>query len=128
VDAIFWLVIGLASAWLAYAVVAGERRGHTWAAATVIGIYLAVFGGVFFGLGQLWGLFLRDKLVDEFPSENTMLFIGLVIIAGLVVLALDLLGIIDIMGKLRESMDRADVGRGTPGSTGPGTPGSPGAG
>ena len=113
-DAIMWLIIGLVSAWLAYSIVAGERRGRTWGGASAIGLYLALFGAVSTGLAWVYGL-LRPKLIDDFPSENTMLFVGLIVIAGLVVLALDLLGTIDIMGQIQKSMNKADTGRPSPG-------------
>ena len=111
-DAIMWLIIGLASAWLAYSVVAGERRSRAWGGSGAIGALLAVFGAVMFGLGQVYNLFLRNKLVDDLSGENTMLFVGLVVISGLVVLALDLLGTIDIMGQIQKSVN---AGRPNPG-------------
>ncbi|MDQ3547544.1 MAG: hypothetical protein M3439_01890 [Chloroflexota bacterium] len=114
-DAIMWLIIGLVSAWLAYSVVAGERRGRAMAGMGAVGAFLAVFGAVMLGLGQVYSLFLRDKLVDDISSENTMLFVGLVVIAALVVLALDLLGTIDIMGQIQKSMNKTDTGRPNPG-------------
>lgn len=114
VDAIMWLVIGLASAWMAYSVVVAERRNRRWVGASAIGVYLAVFGAVSAGLAWVYG-FLRPKLIDDFPSENTMLFVGLVVISVLVVLALDLLGTIDIMSQIQKSLSKADPGRPSPG-------------
>jgi len=114
-DAIMWLIIGLVSAWLAYSVVAGERRGRAMAGTGAVGAFLAVFGAVILGLGQVYGLFLRGKLVDDISSENTMLFVGLVVIAALVVLALDLVGTIDIMGQIQKNMNKPDAGRPNPG-------------
>jgi hypothetical protein len=112
VDAIMWLIIGLASAWLAYSVTSSERGSRGWGSVTVIGVLLAVFGGVMIGLGQIYNVYLRAKLVDELSSENSMLFVGIVVIAGLVVLALDLLGTIDIMGQIQKSVNS---GRPNPG-------------
>jgi len=119
VEAIMLLIIGLASAWLAYSVVAGERRGRSWGAVSAVGLYLAVFGAVAIGLNWVYD-FLRPKLVDDFPSENTMLFVGLVVIAALVVFALDLLGTIDIMSQIQKSVNKADSGR--PSTGGPAGP------
>ena len=110
-----WLIIGLASAWLAYSVVAGERRSRAWGGSGSVGALLGVFGAVMIGLGQVYSLFLRGKLVDDISSENTMLFVGLVVIAALVVLALDLLGTIDIMSQVQKSMNKVDTGRPNPG-------------
>lgn len=110
-DAILWLVIGLVSTWMAYSVVAAERTGRNWGSASAVGVYLALFGTVSAGLGWIYG-FLRPKLIDDIPSENTMLFVGLVIIAVLVVLALDLLGTIDIMAQIQKSVNS---GRPNPG-------------
>ena len=111
VDAIIWLIIGLVSVWLAYSVVAAERRSRAWGPATAIGVYLALFGAAAGGLNWVYGL-MRPKLVDDFPSENTLLFIGLIVLAGLVVLALDLVGTIDIMSQIQKSMNS---GRPNPG-------------
>lgn len=114
-DAIMWLIIGLVSAWLAYSLVAGERRGRSWGGVSAVSALLAVFGAVILGLGQVYSLFLRGKLVDDISSENTMLFVGLVIILALVVFALDLLGTIDIMSQIQKSVNKADTGRPNPG-------------
>jgi hypothetical protein len=111
VDAIMWLIIGLVSAWLAYSVTASERRGRSWGPVTAVGVYLALFGAAASGLNWVYGL-MRPKLVDSFPSENSLLFIGLVVLVGLVVLALDLLGTIDIMGQIQKSINS---GRPNPG-------------
>ncbi len=113
-DAIMWLLIGLASTWMAYSVVTAERRSRGWGGASAVGLYLALFGAVSTGLAWVYG-FLRPKLIDDFPSENTMLFVGLVVIAGLVVMALDLLGTIDIMSQIQKSVNKADTGRPNPG-------------
>ncbi len=113
-DAIIWLIIGIASAWMAYSVVAAERRSRGWVGSSAVGVYLALFGAVSAGLAWVYGL-LRPKLIDDFPSENTMLFVGLVVISVLVVLALDLLGKIDIMSQIQKSMSKADSGRRSPG-------------
>jgi len=112
VDAIMWLIIGLASAWLAYSVTSSERRSRGWGGATTIGVLLTVFGGVMIGLGQIYNVYLRDKFVDRLSSENAMLFVGIIVIAGLVVSALDLLGMIDIMGQIQKSVNS---GRPNPG-------------
>jgi hypothetical protein len=111
VDAILWLIIGLASTWMAYSVVAGERRSRSWGGASSIGVYLALFGAVSTGLAWVYG-FLRPKLIDDIPSDNTMMFVGLVVIAAMVVLALDLLGTIDIMSQIQKSLN---TGRPNPG-------------
>ena len=110
-DAIIRLVLMLVSAWLAYAAVASERRPRAWSGTASIGVFLAVFGAASLGLTNLWDSFLRPKLVNDFPSEGTLLFIGLLTVAWLVVLALDLLGVIDIMSKARASMERANTSR-----------------
>jgi hypothetical protein len=115
-DAIVWLIIMVLSAWLAYEVVAGERRARMWGGARAIGAYLAIFGAASVGLLNIWTGLLRPKLVDDFSSENTLLFVGLVTLAVLVVGALDLLGMIDVMSKMRAQMDRVDVGRPGPGA------------
>jgi hypothetical protein len=112
VDAIMWLIIGLASAWLAYSVAANERSSRALRGSAAIGVLLAIFGAVMIGLGQLYSVYLRSKLVDEISSENTMMFVGVIVIAGLVALALDLLGTIDIMGQIQKSMNS---GRPNPG-------------
>lgn len=102
-DAIIWLIIGLVSVWLAYSVVAVERRRHGWGGVTAVGVYIAVFGAAAAGLDWVYGL-MRPKLVDDLPSENALLFVGLVVLAGLIVLALDLFGTIDIMSQVQKSM------------------------
>jgi hypothetical protein len=125
-DAIVWLVLMLVSAWLAYTVVAGERRGGTWSGAAGVGLFMAVFGGVLFGLLAVWERLLRPKLVDDFASENTLLFVGLLVVAVLVVLVLDLLGTIDVMSKVQGATNRPDTARRPPpGPAGPST--GPGA-
>lgn len=111
-DAIVWLVILLVSAVLAYMVTAGERGARAWQPMTSIGIFLALFGMISSGLLIVWSSLLRPKLVDEFPSENTLLFVGLIVIAALVVLALDLLGTIDVMSKMTSSINRPNIGSG----------------
>jgi len=112
VDAIVWLVILLASAMLAYMVTAGERGTRAWQPMTSINIFLALFGTISGGLLAVWNNLFRPKLVDEFPSENTLLFVGLVVVAALVVLVLDLLGTVDVMSKVTASANRANVGPG----------------
>jgi hypothetical protein len=112
VDAIVWLVIMLASALLAYMVTAGERRARSWQPMTSIGIFLALYGTISIGLLSLWNNLLSPKLVDEFPSENTLLFVGLIVVAALVVLVLDLLGTIDVMSKVTSSINQANIGSG----------------
>jgi hypothetical protein len=112
VDAIMWLIIGLASAWLAYSVAASERNSRGLRGSAAVGALLAIFGAVMIGLGQLYSVYLRDKLVDDISSENTMLFVGLIVIAGLIVMALDLLGTIDIMSQIQKSVN---TGRANPG-------------
>lgn len=113
-DAIMWLIIGLASAWLAYTVTSSEGRSRAWGGATTIGVLLGVFGTVMFGLGQIYSVFLRAKLVDRISGENSMLFVGILVIAGLVVLALDLLGKIDIMGQVQKSLNSSRPNTGGP--------------
>lgn len=113
-DAIVWLVILLASAILAYMVAAGERGARSWRPLTSVGIFLAIFGTISLGLLNIWSTLLRPKLVDvgDYPGENTLLFIGLIIVAALVVLILDLLGTIDVMSKMTATIDRANIGSG----------------
>jgi hypothetical protein len=105
-DAIVWLVLALVSIWLAYTVVSSERRGRAWAPVTSVGVFMAIFGGTFYGLFTVWNMFFRPKLVDDFASENTLLFVGLLIVAALVAMVLDLLGTIDIMSKVQGSTNR----------------------
>ena len=102
----------LASAVLAYMVTAGERGTRAWQPITSVGIFLALFGTISGGLLTVWSRLLSPKLVDEFPSENTLLFVGLLVVAALVVLVLDLLGTIDVMSKVIASTNRANVGPG----------------
>lgn len=111
-DAIVWLVILLASALLAYMVTAGERGARAWQPMTSIGVFLALFGTISIGLMTVWNTLLRPKLVDDFPSENTLLFMGLIVVAALVVLILDLLGTIDVMGRVTSAANSANIGRG----------------
>ena len=113
-DAIMWLIIGLASAWLAYSVAANERSSRALRGSAAIGVLLAIFGAVMIGLGQLYSVYLRSKLVDDISSENTMMFVGVVVIAGLVALALDLIGTIDIMGQIQKSMNTGRPNTGGP--------------
>jgi drug/metabolite transporter (DMT)-like permease len=114
VDAIMWLIIGLASAWLAYSVAVNERSSRALQGSAAIGVLLAIFGAVMIGLGQLYSVYLRSKLVDDISSENTMMFVGIVVIAGLVALALDLIGTIDIMGQIQKSMNTGRPNTGGP--------------
>jgi hypothetical protein len=111
-DAIVWLVILLASALLAYMVTAGERGARAWQPLTGVGVFLALFGTISFGLLTVWDRLFAPKLVDEFPGENTLLFIGLLVVGALVVLVLDLLGTIDVMSKVTASMNRPNIGPG----------------
>jgi cytochrome bd-type quinol oxidase subunit 2 len=126
-DAIVWLILMLLSAWLAYAAISGEGRARAWQPMTSVGLFLAVFGGIAFGLLMVWDRFFRPKLVDDFASANTLLFIGLLIAAALVVLVLDLLGTIDIMSKVQgATAGRADSIRRPPaGPAGPGPSAGP---
>jgi len=105
-DAIVWLVLALGSIYLAYSVVAGERRGRAWAPTTSVGVFMAVFGGSFYGLMTIWEAFFRRKLVDDFASENTLLFVGLLVVAAMVVMILDLLGTVDLMSKIQGGTTR----------------------
>lgn len=105
-DAIVWLVLALVSIWLAYTVASGERRGRSWAPVTSVGVFMAIFGGTFYGLFTVWNTFFRPKLVDDFASENTLLFVGLLVVAALVAMILDLLGTIDIMSKIQGGTGR----------------------
>src|SRR6476469_2705704 len=100
------------SAWLAYAIVSSERRTRMWAPITSLGIYLAVFGVASYALLYLWS-WMSPKLTDSSPSENDLFFAGLIILAAVVVFALDLLGKIDMMGKMRDNINRASPGPGT---------------
>lgn len=118
-DAIVWLVLALVSIWLAYTVVAGERRGRAWAPMTSVGVFMAVFGGTLFGVMTVWNNFFRPKLVDDRASENTLLFVGLIIVAAMVAMILDLLGTIDIMSKVQGGTNRP-AGPAAPPPTGPG--------
>jgi hypothetical protein len=102
----------LASAWLAYSVVASERLGRSWASVTTVGVFLALFGGISFGLLSVWAS-LAPKLVDQIASDNTRLFIGLIVTAALVVLVLDLLGTISVMSRVQDSINRPTIGGGT---------------
>lgn len=106
VDAIVWLVLALVSIWLAYSVVAAERRSRRWEPVTSVGVFMAVFGGTLFGLLTVWNNFFRPKLVDDFASENTLLFVGLIIVAAMVAMILDLLGTVDIMSKIQGGPNR----------------------
>jgi hypothetical protein len=109
VDAIIQLVLLLISVWVAYSV-AVAAKSHLWTGTASLGIYLAAFGAASYGLLNLWEYF-RPKLVDDLPGEGTLLFVGLVTLAALVVMALDLMGMVDIMGKVRQSVNRPDMGR-----------------
>jgi MFS family permease len=108
VETIVELILLIVSAWLAYSITVVERRGHTWGGMASVGFYLALFGGLSFGLLAVWG-WISPKLTDSIPSENDELFAGLIITAVVVVLALDLWGKIDIMGKMRESITKSDT-------------------
>jgi hypothetical protein len=111
VDTIVQVVLMVASAWLAFTIVSAERRSRMWAPITSLGIYLALFGVVSSGLLTVWG-WMSPKLTDTAPSENDYLFAGILILAAVVVFALDLLGKVDLMGKMRENMNRANPGPG----------------
>jgi hypothetical protein len=113
-DTIVQVILMIVSAWLAYAVVSAEWRARTRVPTTLIGLYLAVFGGISFGLLSVWN-WLSPKLTDTFPSESDLLVGGIVVVAALVVFALDLLGTIDLMGQLQQSINRANSGRPNPG-------------
>jgi hypothetical protein len=99
---------------LAYTIVVSERRGRTWSPVTTIGIFLALFGLIRLALDGTWS-WLSPKLTDTIPSETDLLLGGLVILAVLVVLALDLLGKVDVMTKVRQGVDRVDPSRGPAG-------------
>ncbi len=109
-DAIMWLVLFLASAWLAYTVVAAERRNRAWAGVTSVGVFLALFGTISYGLLAIWNNLLRPKLVDSLPGENTLLFVGILVVGGLVFFILELLGTIDVMSRIQVTMDRPKPG------------------
>lgn len=108
-DTIVQLILMIVSAWLAYMITSAERRGHAWGGMASVGIFLALFGGLSFGLLQVWS-WISPKLTDSFPSENDLLFAGLIITLVVIVLALDLWGRIDIMGKMRDSINKAGPG------------------
>lgn len=108
-DTIVQLVVMIVSAWLAYTITVAERRGQPWGGMASVGVFLALFGGLSFGLLAIWG-WISPKLTDAIPSENDDLFAGLIATAVLIVLALDLCGKIDIMGKMRESINKNDTG------------------
>lgn len=109
--AVIWLVLMLASAWLSYTIVAGERRNRSWASVTSVGVFLALFGGIAYGLQSVWAA-LASKLVDQYASENTQLFVGLIVTAALVVMVLDLLGIVNVMSRVQEAVNPPKAGRG----------------
>jgi hypothetical protein len=118
VDAIIWLVLLLLSAWLAYEVTASERRSRAWGGAAAVGVFLLAFGAISVGLLTVWNNLLRPKLVDDFPSENTLLFVGLIVVAALVVLILDLLGTINVISAARAQMGQMSANRPSSPATG----------
>ncbi len=67
-DTIVQVVLMVASAWLAYAIASSERRSRMWNPLTSLGIYLALFGVVSYGLLTVWS-WLSPKLTDTSPSE-----------------------------------------------------------
>lgn len=96
------LIVTLGAAIIAYFTVASESRARGWSGGLATGIYLAVFGATAMGLNWLWSL-LRAKLVDDFAGENARLLIGLLGIAVVVVLILDLVGKIQLMGAIQNA-------------------------
>jgi hypothetical protein len=120
-DTILKLIVLLASAWLAYVVARGERGVRAVSPSAVIGIFLAVFGSIGFGLLRIENYF-APKLVDEKnlhgvlngmtvtysdAKDGSLLVAGLVLLAALVVLSLDLLGKVDLMSKLDAAIGNA---------------------
>jgi hypothetical protein len=118
VDTIIQVILLIICAWLAYAAVSNERRTRALMATSALGWYLAAFGGISFGVLYIWNNWLSPKLTDTFPSESDLLIGGIVVLAALVVFALDLLGKIDIVGQLQQSINKASTGR-PAGPTGP---------
>lgn len=108
-DTIVNLILLIASAWVAYVITTTERRGRPWGGMASVGVFLALFGGMSFGLQAIWN-WLSPKLTDSVPSDNDQLFAGFIILAILVALALDLWGRIDILGKVRESINKTGPG------------------
>lgn len=108
-DTIFKVILWILAAIFAYAAVAAERRMRKWSPLTTIGVFLALFGGATFGLLQIQSYYSR-KLTDfdSFASENDLLAGGLVVLVAVIVLALDLLGKIDIMGQIQRAVGGAD--------------------
>jgi hypothetical protein len=116
VDTIIRMLIMIVSALIAYAMVGSERRSRALPAASSLGLYFAVFGGVLFGLLHIWD-WLSPKLTDTVPTKNNLLVAGIITLAVVVVLALDLIGRIDIMSPMRDSMNRMSADRGGPRNT-----------
>jgi hypothetical protein len=105
VDTIFKVILWILAAIFAWAAVEALRRTRNWSPVATIGVYLALFGGATFGLLQIQSYYSR-KLTDfdSFPSENDLFAGGLVILAVVIVLALDLLGKVDIMGQIQRAV------------------------
>jgi hypothetical protein len=72
-------------------------------------VFLALFGAISFGLLGVWS-HLAPKLVDQFASDNSLFFVGLIVTAALVVLVLDLLGTINVMSRVQDSINRPSTG------------------
>lgn len=123
-DTIFKVILLVLAAVFAYAAVAAERPARKWSPVTTIGVYLALFGAVAFGFLRVQSYY-SPKLtdIDSFPSDTDLLIGGLVALVAVIVLALDLLGTIDLMGQLQRAISG---GSGSPAGRGPGSGDSPG--
>jgi hypothetical protein len=109
VDTILKVILGIAAAWFAYAATAGLRRTRVWTPVTTIGVYLTLFGGTTYALISVEGYYTA-KLMNDSPSETTLLIAGLIIIAFVVLFALDLLGKVDVMGQIQRAIAGASGG------------------
>jgi hypothetical protein len=120
-DTILKVIVLLASAWLAYIVARGERSGRALSPSAIVGVFLMLFGGIAFGLLRVESFF-APKLIDfknarfvsdgltamiTDASDTDLLVGGLIVLAGLVVLSLDLLGKVDVMSKLDSAIGNA---------------------
>lgn len=120
-DTILKVIVLIVSAWFAYVIMRAERGGRAWAPSSLVAAFLMLFGGVAFGLLRIESYF-APKLIDAenlrfigdtgsatlTSASDTDLFVGgVIVIAVVVVLALDLLGKIDVMSKVNEAIANA---------------------